>query len=241
MIFYKGTPMSSRGLESLGESRVSQQLLGAALAGLMGASLVSCGKDKEKIVEVAPAAPIVLSKTTDKSITLATFTSTCTTRGGLVQTHASCGGSNFCAGVSFNSGVLIEHTCKASNTCAGYSCVDLPKDAGLTGAQVLAGPSGDMESSAAQCNFCHGTEATEFQLRVKPGTTDEAAKAAFAAKSDAALVTAVAFGLHGVNADGSAYANMPGFYTRYSRAEILRLVAHLKTLTVTVKEWKDPQ
>jgi hypothetical protein len=233
--FRKGIRMFHEG----NESRIVAPLLTAALAGLLG---TGCGtKEKEKIVEVpAPLAGTVTSTSVDKTLTLASFTTLCDARGGLVQTHASCAGANTCAGVSFHtgSGKLSEHTCKGANSCSGMSCVDLPEDRGLTGAQMLEGsPEASMDDSQPQCSFCHGEGKTAFVLPIAPGSDAAAAVAAFNAKSDAALVGAIAFGIHGVK-DGTAYANMPGFYKIYSQAEIKRLVTHLRSLPLETKEWR---
>lgn len=221
-------------------SRV-RPLLTAALAGLMG---VSCGeREKEKIVEVPTEtkAGLVTSTSVDKTLTLASFSSLCEARGGLVQTHASCAGANTCAGVSFHtpSGKLSEHTCKGANSCAGMSCVDLPDDRGLTGEQILEGaPEASMGESDVQCSFCHGEGKTAFVLPIAPGTDAAAVSAAFQNKSDVAMIGAIAFGIHGINADGTAYANMPAFYKVYSLAEMKRLVTHLRSLPLETKTWR---
>lgn len=216
-------------------------LLSAALAGLMG---ISCGDgDKEKIVQV-PAETrtgLVTSTTVDKTLTLASFSSLCEARGGLLQTHASCAGANTCAGVSFHtsSGKLSEHTCRGANSCAGMSCVDLPDDRELTGAQILEGAlEASMGESDVQCSFCHGEGKTAFVLPIAPGADAAAAIAAFQSKSDMALIGSIAFGIHGINADGTAYANMPGFYKVYSLAEMKRLVTHLRSLPLETKNWR---
>ena len=86
--------------------------------------------------------------------------------------HASCAGSNTCAGVSYHSssGKLSEHTCKGTNICAGMSCVDLAKGSGLTGAEILEGyKNGEMVGSETQCNFCHEEGKTNFVLPIAPG------------------------------------------------------------------------
>lgn len=222
------------------ENSCVRPLLAAALAGLMG---IGCGeKEKEKIVEVEVETKVgaVTSTTVDKTQTLATFSSLCETRGGVVQTHASCAGANTCAGVSFHtpSGKLSEHTCKAANICAGMSCVDLPADRGLTGTQILVGTTETtMGESDVQCNFCHGEGKTAFVLPISPSADSAATITAFQNKSDLALISAIAFGIHGVNADGTAYANMPGFYKVYSLAEMKRLVTHLRSLPLETKAW----
>jgi hypothetical protein len=227
---------------SIQESEVSRlrPLLTAALAGLMG---MSCADEKEKIVEVPSEtkAGVVTSTTVDKTLTLASFTSLCQARGGLVQTHASCAGANTCAGVSFHtgSGKLSEHTCKGANSCAGMSCVELPDDGGLTGAQILEGVAeASMDASQAQCNFCHGEGKTAFILPIAPGADAAESLTDFQKKSDDALISSIAFGIHGINADGTAYANMPAFYQLYSLAEMKRLVTHLKSLPLETKTWR---
>lgn len=234
------------------ETQVSQQVLAAALAGLMGVTIASCGKEKEKIVEVAAAAPSVTSTSTDKTMTLAKFTSDCTTRGGLIQTHASCAGNNSCKGISFHSesGKLSEHTCKALNICSGMSCIELPKDSNLSGAEILAGSKdGTMVGAETQCNFCHSPDTKadpnvdpkSFKLPIAPSIEIAAGLAAFKSKSDAAVLSAIAFGLHGVNSNGTAYTNMPAFYTSYSLAEMNRLVTHIRSLPVQGVHWEDPK
>lgn len=221
----------------------SSPLLTAALAGLMGASLSACSKEKKETVYV-PTEKVgeVISTTKDETVTLASFKVTCDARGGLVQTHASCAGSNTCAGVSFNEGTLTEHTCKAMNGCAGMSCVDLAEGSNLSGEAILVGSiGGDMVGSETQCNFCHGDGKDKFILKVAPTAVVADAVTAFQNKPDSALVSAIAFGLHGVKSDGQAYSNMPGFYQAYSLAEIKGLVAHIRTLPVEGKAWTDPQ
>lgn len=219
------------------------QLLSAALAGLCAAGVIACGeKEKEKIVEVAiaPEAARVISVTTDKTITLSSFAATCEARGGVVQTHASCSGANTCAGLSYHSssGKLSEHSCQAMNICAGMSCVDLPQDQGLSGAAILTGRDGDKEVGAAtQCSFCHGDGVDKFILPIAAGTDAAAAVTAFQGRSESYLVAKIAFGIHGVSADGVAFANMPGFYKSYSLAETRRLVAHIKSLPLETKVW----
>jgi len=215
-------------------------LLHAAIAGLMGIS--ACGtKEKEKIVTVAQAKGVVTS-TVEKSYTLADFEAFCKGRGGLVQLHSSCGGVNSCKGASLSYGKLKEHSCRAANSCAGMTCVDLPADAGKSGKDILenTGGTASMEDTPA-CANCHGDGKTEFQLPVAPGTDETLQATAFSAKSETALVAAVAFGLHGTKTNGTAYANMPGFHTVYSRAELERLVTHIKTLKVKVTPWEDPK
>ncbi len=219
----------------------SPTLLTAAMAGLMGLGLSACGKEtKEKIVTVTQTKGTVSSKIV-KSYTLAEFETDCLTRGGWVELHASCGGVNTCKGFSYSYGKVIEHTCKAANTCAGMSCVELATDQSRTGAQILTASESDAMSSGPYCSNCHGAGTAEFELPVLPGTDETAAKAAFAAKTDKALAHSIAFGIHGIRSDGKAYANMPGFYQTYSRKEIESVVATIRALPLKITAWKDPE
>jgi len=67
----------------------------------------------------------VTSSMTVTNMTLATFTSQCDMLYGVVEIIPECRGSNSCRGMSYDSGTetLTQHTCRATNTCAGYSCV----------------------------------------------------------------------------------------------------------------------
>jgi hypothetical protein len=58
-------------------------------------------------------------------VTLDQFTSQCNAVNGILETQPHCGGSNACRGMSYDSNTqtLTEHTCRATNSCAGYSCV----------------------------------------------------------------------------------------------------------------------
>ncbi len=59
------------------------------------------------------------------SITQDEFASRCAAQNGIFEIQPLCGGSNSCRGMSYDSGseTLTEHSCQATNTCAGYSCV----------------------------------------------------------------------------------------------------------------------
>jgi hypothetical protein len=238
-------------LENRRRRIVSTARLSATGISVLSATLSGCGSDdtttkvveKERIVEVPETKPTVTKKTENiEGMTLEKFSADCKEKSGLVQLHASCAGANSCKGMSFSYGTLIEHTCKGLNTCAGMSCVFLPQDANLTGKEILEGKRGEEKvGSEIQCSFCHGDGKTEFTLPIAPNADEAAAKAAFEAKPELALITAVAFGIHGARTDGTAYANMPGYYKFYSRAEVERVVKHLKTLPVKVKKWEDPK
>jgi hypothetical protein len=191
-------------------------LLGAAVAGLLAAP----GCDPQ----AADDGPRVLSSVEDRSVTFASFSADCDARGGLVQTHATCAGTNSCRGVSFNKFdfVLTEHTCRALNTCGGLSCVVLPEDAGRGGAALY----GEF------CAGCHGGDGSDgekpFAVFVPRGGDADAAVARFVTGPIEPLVTRVAFGIVGVNENGTAASNMPGYHLQLSVAEIERLLAYLR-------------
>ncbi len=206
----------------LGKDLRRATLLSAAVAGLLGAG-VGCGSDDQ----AAPDGPKVLSVVINNEMTVEKFTSECDARGGLVQTHAACAGNNSCKGMSFNkfSHQLIEHTCKAMNTCGGMSCVVLPADTGRTGAEVFS----------TSCQGCHGSG--KFTYYVPQGTDLIAAAQNFLQQPEAQLVNTVAFGSDGINSNGTSYANMPGFHEKYSRAEIERVVTYVRSLQVEAEEY----
>jgi hypothetical protein len=58
-------------------------------------------------------------------ITEAAFKVQCLTLNGIFEVQPHCGGSNSCRGMSYDSETqtLTEHTCRGTNSCAGYSCV----------------------------------------------------------------------------------------------------------------------
>ena len=198
-------------------------LLSAALAGLVGVALSGCA-DESASDSTAEAGPVVLSTLTDKSMTYERFSDDCDARGGLVQTHAACGGTNACKGMSYNkwSYELTEHTCKGTNTCAGMSCVELAADQGRKPAQIY-------EDSCSGCHS-HG-DPSVFTVYVAPGPELAQAESAFPKLPRARLVSSVAFGVAGRNANGVAYSNMPAHYESYSRKEIEAVVQYLLKLT----------
>jgi hypothetical protein len=53
------------------------------------------------------------------------FAMRCAAQNGIFEIQPLCGGSNSCRGMSYDAGseTLTEHSCQATNTCAGYSCV----------------------------------------------------------------------------------------------------------------------
>lgn len=67
----------------------------------------------------------ILSSQVVPDLSLEQFTSDCQKVGGVVETHAVCGGQNTCKGFSYDddTDVLTDHTCRGYNTCSGFSCV----------------------------------------------------------------------------------------------------------------------
>lgn len=59
------------------------------------------------------------------ALTQEEFASRCAERNGIFEIQPLCGGANSCRGLSYDSDsqTLTEHSCQATNTCAGYSCV----------------------------------------------------------------------------------------------------------------------
>jgi len=127
------------------ESSASRALLSAALGGLLCASVSTCtNKAPESTSDSGPDTPIgldasaaptcdsgipdaavVTSSTIVPSMTLDSFTSQCQALNGAVEIQPHCGGSNSCRGMSYDTETqtLLQHTCRATNTCAGFSCV----------------------------------------------------------------------------------------------------------------------
>jgi len=58
-------------------------------------------------------------------LSLDDFSSQCETAHGVVEIQPHCGGLNLCRGMSYDTGtqMLTDHSCRATNTCAGYTCV----------------------------------------------------------------------------------------------------------------------
>ena len=170
---------------------------------------------------------VVLSSRTDRALTFRSFLADCTRRGGFVQTHATCAGNNSCRGASYNrfDRSVIEHTCRAMNSCGGMSCVETAADQRRTPAEIYT----------ADCSGCHGED--HFTLYLEPGVTAEAGTARFNSPARRAQQGAlVAFGVQGNGGSESAPANMPGRWDAYSRAEILRLVDYVHTLPLETSE-----
>ena len=187
-----------------------------------------------------------------KEYTFAELTKLCDERGGYVQVHGSCGGTNTCRGFSYGdwgpgAAMLIEHSCSGANGCRGLSCATLAegKHKDKTGAELYDIMFEDTEPSS--CSNCHAphvddvAELDKFIVHVPPGSTRTESN--WLERTPAEQERVVAFGVHTVLADGTAMKNMAEYKNVLSRAEVERLVAHLRTLTPVVKvmKTKDPE
>jgi len=128
----------------LDESSASHALLSAALGGLLcvAACAPKAGQQTSDAATTgdagseASAQPFecdggvvadagVTSSEVVTSLTLEDFTSQCDAQHGVVEIEPHCGGSNNCRGFTYDTGtqLLTQHTCRATNACAGYSCI----------------------------------------------------------------------------------------------------------------------
>ncbi|MGH7282245.1 MAG: hypothetical protein ACRELY_12015, partial [Polyangiaceae bacterium] len=59
------------------------------------------------------------------AVTQDDFTAQCNAKNGVFEIQPHCGGSNNCRGFSYDSETqtLSEHSCRATNSCGGYSCI----------------------------------------------------------------------------------------------------------------------
>jgi hypothetical protein len=206
----------------------SRRLLGAAVAGLVGVGGQGCGATGD-----SPDAggPRIISVTTDPTMTAENFEALCQQRGGYVQAHAVCAGTNSCKGISFLllDMSLIEHSCRGMNACGpGMSCVELPADTGKTGETVYR------ESCGPACHST-GPDKSHFRLWVPPGTDLERAKSVFLARSPLYHESVVAFGVRSVSPGGLATVSMSPFFERYSRSEVERVIKYVHTLPLEVE------
>jgi hypothetical protein len=118
----------------------NQALLAAALAGLLstaqacgssdsdtadGASQTGASSSSVAGCETGVVSNPSVTSSTKVAMTQEEFAATCASRNGTVQVHPHCGGANSCRGMSYDSGTeaLTEHSCRASNTCTGFSCI----------------------------------------------------------------------------------------------------------------------
>lgn len=180
-----------------------------------------------------------------KEFTFAELTKTCDSRGGYVEVHAACGGTNTCQGFSYGdwgpgAAMLTEHSCTGVNGCAGLSCVVLPeeKNKDKTGAELYDMKFGDAEPSA--CSNCHADytdhdhpQLDKFAVYVLEGSTRTEKN--WLDRTAAEQERVVAFGAHSVLTDGTAMTNMASYKRVLSRKEIEKVVAHLRTLTPMIK------
>lgn len=182
-----------------------------------------------------------------KEYTFAALTKTCDDRGGYTQVHAACGGHNACAGFSFgdwgpDGAVLTEHSCAGANGCNGLSCVVLPKASERDGKELYEKAEyGDPGPST--CSNCHGQsdhdgnrDASVFKVYVFEGSTRTVDN--WLERTAAEQERVVAFGAHGTLPDGTAYENMAPYHSVMARAEIERVVKHLRTLTPLIETIK---
>lgn len=152
---------------------------------------------------------------------------------GFVQYHASCAGNNGCRGMVLQSwGELYEHSCRGSNFCAGWSCVQGAADAGRDAAASF---------DAGHCGYCHSGADGSFGIPVHPGEDLTTYLDQFWDKrSDEYLRSLIAFGANYISPDGFAVANMPAAYKTLSRAEIDRLITLLRSLPVSGHQFDLP-
>lgn len=188
-----------------------------------GADLPSVGSDR-----YAEALP-VFDTDGDNAISFEEFEAACAgsamvlgeANPGVVQTHAHCGGTNSCRGMILHPwNVLYEHDCRGVNGCAGWSCVETADGAGRDGATAY---------TEATCDWCHGADGT-FLVHTPAGEDPEGWIATFWDKSDTELRSAIAFGMDGIDADGVATRDMPGFHEQISRAEMDAVIGYIRTL-----------
>jgi len=243
----------------------SARVWAAAMAGLLGVG--ACGENKSPI-EPDPDAPIVIPPDTlppDSGVaskiisetnvvkTFAELTAMCDARGGYIEIHSACSGSNTCAGFSYgdfgSEAVLMEHTCNAVSSCNGLGCVVLPPDGGKTGLQILEAALPDTEGvHTRSCNYCHAKfapdgssfDATTFIVKLTPGSTRTLANWLDRTADEQARL--IAFGHHAVF-NNSQYAAMGGYYKMYSRAEIERVVQYIRndaTIEFSTIKFGDP-
>jgi len=118
-------------MDAPGSPKPSAALLSAALGALLLAAPACDGTSVNQVPSqpfecasgVSPTPEVTSSKV--QAMTQAQFTSECEARNGVFEIEPHCGGLNHCRGLSYDTGiqVLTEHTCRATNTCAGFSCI----------------------------------------------------------------------------------------------------------------------
>lgn len=259
----------------------SPSLLSAALLGLLGVAAGGCSDEAQNTRDNDPSNEIDASAADDDSgpgegdpdagsdaggegpvvteeipgqRSYDSLAADCDKRGGYIQLHAACSGSNSCKGFSYGDwgedAVLTEHTCAGLNGCTGLSCVVLPEDSGKTGAEVYeaetppGGPSSCSNCHAAWEHAQDGTylppDLTKFKVWVLPGNTTRTIDnwLELSAQAQAGIV---AFGKNNTLPDGSPIVSMKGYHQIFSRAEIERAVEHIRTLTPVLMEIGKPE
>lgn len=112
-------------------SRPSAALLSAALGALLS-TLPACDGTTASPAPNTPfecasgvSATPEVTATTAQPMTQEDFTAECTARNGVFEIEPHCGGLNHCRGMSYDTTTqtLTEHTCRGTNTCAGFSCI----------------------------------------------------------------------------------------------------------------------
>ena len=119
----------------------SRALLSAALGALVWASSTACaGKSSDPGSSsgssgttqsasftcdggVSPSPAVTSSSVV--ALSQQDFANQCSAANGVFEIQPHCGGLNNCRGMSYDTGTqtLTQHTCRGTNTCAGYSCV----------------------------------------------------------------------------------------------------------------------
>lgn len=201
-----------------------------------------------------PAGPEVLREV-EGDRPLASLKSECDTLGGYMQVHASCSGSNDCAGFSYGDwdpGVYTEHTCAAANGCVGASCVVLPKDSGQTAEEILFAE--ELPAGGPQpCWFCHAEsqhqpdgsytkDKTKFKVWIPEGSTrNETNWLNISVEEQEAIIAFGRVGIIGPPGQQVTQRSMKGYHKLYSRAEIQRVVQHLRKMTPIIKVITAPK
>jgi hypothetical protein len=148
---------------------------------------------------------------------------------GVLQYHASCAGNNACRGMVYQAwDELFEHSCRAVNACAGWSCVETADDERRDGEKA---------ASEANCWYCHTmseNDSLAFGIPIRPGNDPEEYLEQFwDDMSDDYLRSLIAFGASYIAPNGYAVANMPGSYRVLSRREIDEVIGFIQTLPVS--------
>lgn len=99
-------------------------MLGAALLGLLSASMGACGAGSGSKGS-GPEEPRITSSKFVGELSAEDFQALCDERDGTVEVMAHCGGLASARGFSYDNETLLlsEHTCKGANTCGGWNCI----------------------------------------------------------------------------------------------------------------------